>query len=126
MRSKEVISELSPCDNDLTDPTLQTIQDAKRRGPVYCSNVGPCQSRSHREGISCVRSIAKQMVGFVVERMENGETRKQALSSEVQDYLDNGPDGKFWTFRGGKWKIAKNKRQVMGDISSFADTILGK
>ncbi len=125
MRSKEVISQLSPCGNDLTDPTLVTFSDSKRKGPVYCSNVGPCQSRSHIEGISCVRLIAKQMAGFVVERVEGGETRSQALDSEIQDYLDSGPDGKFWTFRDGKWKIVKNKRQAMGDISSFADTIIG-
>lgn len=125
MRGKEVILQLSPCDNNLADPTLVTIRDAKRKGPVYCSNVDSCQSRSHREGIFCVRRIAQQMASFVVERVENGETRQQALDSEVQDYLDSGPDGKFWTFRNGKWEIVNNKRQAMGDISSFADTIIG-
>ncbi len=42
MRSKEVILVLSPCDSDLTDSTLQTIQDAKRKGPIYCSNFELC------------------------------------------------------------------------------------
>src|SRR4030042_6951342 len=98
MRNKEVVSALSPCDNDLTDPSLQHLSDARKRGPVYCSNVGPCKSRSYSEGISCVRRIAQQMAGFVVERVENGQTRQAAISSEVQDFLDSGPDGKFWTF----------------------------
>ncbi len=66
------------------------------------------------------------MAVFVVERIEDGETLPQALDSEVQDYLDTGPDCKFWTFRNGKWQIVNNKRQAMGDISSFTNTIIGK
>lgn len=120
-----MISQLSPCDNDFSDPNLQTIGDARRKGPVYCSNVGPCEQRSEREGISCVRRIGHQMAGFVIERTKGGETRSQALSLEVQNYLDSGPDGKFWTFRNGKWTIVNNKRQAMGDISSFAEQVIG-
>jgi len=125
MRSREVVSELSPCDTDFTNTLLQTIQDAKRMGPVYCSNLDLCQLRSYTEGISCVRRIAKQMAGFVLERMEHGTNRQEAIDSEVQDYLDTGQEGKFWTFRNGKWVVLGNKRQAMGDISSFADTIIG-
>jgi hypothetical protein len=65
------------------------------------------------------------MAGFVIERTKGGETRSQALSLEVQNYLDSGPDGKFWTFRNGKWTIVNNKRQAMGDISSFAEQVIG-
>jgi hypothetical protein len=121
MRGKEAIQALSPCDNDLTDPTLQTVDDAMRRGPAYCSNINNCS----RGNAGCVRTIAKQMAGFVVERMEDGQTRQYAIASEVQDYLDNGPDGKFWTFRNGKWSVVNNKRQAMGDIASFTDIIIG-
>jgi len=34
MRSASTIKELSPCDNDYTDKSLQTISDAEPKGPV--------------------------------------------------------------------------------------------
>jgi len=66
------------------------------------------------------------MAGFVLERMASGNSRQQAISLEVQDYLDNGPDGKFWTHRNGEWIVVNDKRQAMYDIVSFANTILGE
>jgi hypothetical protein len=127
MRSREVIEVLSPCDNDLTDRSLQSLDDARRKGVTICSNLGPCIQRSSLEGISCTRRVAQQMAVFAKERMdEGGLTRQVAIAAEVNDYLASGPDGKFWAFRNGEWIIVQGKEKAMVDIASFADTIIGQ
>lgn len=126
MRKIEAVARISPCDNDFTDPKLQTIEDAKRIGPVICSNIKVCRALSYRENISCTRLVAQEIAIYVSDRIINNETREQAMDSEVQIYLDKGPGGKYWTLRNGKWEVAMTKRRAMGDIVAFANTIIGE
>lgn len=125
MRTKEVISTVSPCKKDLTDPTLQTIDDAKRQGLSLCSNLRICQMRNEPEKISCVRLMAQQMACLALDRMGGGETSKEAIDSEVQLYLYDGLYGKFWSLRDNQWIMVKG-REALPDIASFAKILIGE
>lgn len=125
MRSKEVISAVSPCKKDLTDPTLQTLDDARKKGLTLCSNLRICQMRNESEKISCVRLVAQQMACEALDRMGGGETRDEAIATEVQLYLYDGVYGKFWSQRDNQWVIIQG-RQALPDIASFAKILIGE
>jgi hypothetical protein len=113
MRQASVIKELNPCDNDYTDESLQTISDAKTRGPVYCDNVEKCQ----KTGIYCCRKAAQQMAEYI---LNSKKSFWQAVEQEKKDFLKMGSEGKYWVFRDGKWQIVEGKKNAIEDIVKFA------
>lgn len=122
MREQRLIKEGCPCDTDFTDESIQTVADAKAKGRVFCPNHEECKRRSPGEVIQCIRRIAQQMAGYIIESKESFE---KAILAEKNDFLEQGPDGKFWVCDGdGNWKVVSGKENVIDDIVAFARIII--
>jgi len=113
MRSASTIKELSPCDVDYTDESLQTISDTGVKGPVYCVNAEECE----KTGIYCYRRAAQLMAEQI---LINKIPFWEAVEQEKKNYLKMGSEGRYWVFRDGKWQIVEGKKNVIEDIAQFA------
>lgn len=121
MRAATLIEKGSPCDIDFTDKTMQTVGDFKSRPSVPCTNYIQCLRRSKEEGIQCYRTIAVEMVRFI---LQNKKPFEQAVEEERQGFLGDDLDGKFWVYRDGQWQIVKGKKHLIKDVVDFARTII--
>lgn len=121
MRQKSLIKEGSPCDIDYADKSIQSLSDAKAIGPVFCSNRNVCLKRNSAEGIQCYRQVAQQMAGYIMGR---NSSLHQAVQEEKQEYLEQGPDGEFWVFQNGKWRIVHGKEKIMNDVIKFIHVMI--
>ena len=121
MRQKSLIKEASPCDTDYTDRGIQTIADAKAKGRVVCQNFLQCQKRNVTEEIQCCRQVAQQMAGYI---LDHKESFNEAVKNEREEYLQYGPEGKFWVFRDNNWQVVEGKKNVIDDIVEFAKVII--
>lgn len=64
------------------------------------------------------------MAGFILEKLRKGISFQQAMESEEKEYLEDGPDGKFWVYRQGSWQVVESKRNAIRDIFGFALIII--
>lgn len=125
MRSRELISQLSPCDADYTDRSLQTVADAKIKSRRYCTNLTQCQERSRTEGISCTLRFAQQMAGFILGHrspFEEAVQKERTALLKEKDQLE----GEYWVYRDGKWLVVQGIESAVDDIVNFALTIIDR
>lgn len=123
MRSRELILKIPPCDVDYTDPSMQTFSNVLIRDHAPCTNLRECVNRSRMEKIQCTRRIAHQMAGFILESRLDFP---QAVEKEKTEWIENAPNGRFWVNRDGKWQVVQGKENVIGDIVTFAETIIDR
>ncbi|HRZ29468.1 MAG TPA: hypothetical protein P5052_01655 [Candidatus Paceibacterota bacterium] len=124
MRNSRLISEGSPCDTDFLDETMQTTEDAKKKGRQVCPNHEECIKRSQEEGIRCGRLLAKQMANFI---LNNKKPYVEAIAEEKNDFLadENIPNGKFWVCdEENKWIVVEGKINAVNYVLQFAQTII--
>jgi len=121
VRKLSLIKDGSPCSEDFTDKSIQSVSDAKAKGRVICSNYEQCEKRSPIEKIRCYRRIAQEMAIFI---LDNELPFSQAVEEEKKDYLREEFDGKCWVFRDNKWQVVEGKKSVIDDIVNFALIII--
>lgn len=116
-RMASTIENMSACDTDFTDESLQTIEDRRQKGPVLCDNLQECRRRSQTETISCYRLLAQQMAPYLLQSC--------SIQQEKEDFLQSSDDVKrFWVKKNGKWRIVEGKENIVDDVVDFALVIL--
>lgn len=116
MREIELIKNASPCDTDYTDKSIQSLSDAKKKGRMLCSNLEECQEG----GIFCTLNLGWRMAKFVIE----GEDLEKTLESEGEDFLEEHPQGKFWTKKNGEWSVVEGKSNAIDYMKEFVITVI--
>lgn len=127
MRSLALIEKALPCDNDLTDPKIQTIKDVKEKGSVTCLNWNECKKRGKKENIFCSQRIGAEMAANLIKfhKIRNLETLDQVIGKEkVEVQRQFGEKNKFWVQRQGQWLVVKGLDSAINDIADFARTVL--
>ena len=123
MRSKELISQASPCDVNFRDRSLQSIASVKAGGHRYCANLEQCKARSQAEGIQCTLRLAQQMA---IHILSNRSPFNQAIQEERAAFLADPLDGQFWVYRNKEWHVIRGKESAIDDIVEFALIIIDR
>jgi mannose-6-phosphate isomerase-like protein (cupin superfamily) len=119
MRQRELIENGSPCFNDFTDRNMQTMADAQKIGFVSCPNQEQCEIK----GISCYRTIAKEMANFI---LVNKDPFEKVIQKERTIFLEetHKENTEFWVFRDGKWQVVMGRENIVEDVVAFARIII--
>lgn len=92
MRAKDLIEQGTPCMVNFYDKSIQTIQDAKSKGPVYCRRWDQCQKDA---GPGKKYSCAIRMAELVAKEVAKGSTiekemkifRKEAITINHKGWI---------------------------------------
>lgn len=121
MRERKLIDEGTPCGVDYTDKSIQSVNDAVKKGLVRCSNLEQCKKISKAENIQCSLKMAQMMAKYTIESRNKIQI---TIENEKQEFLKSCPQNKFWICRNGQWSIIEGKENVLDDIVAFAYVII--
>ncbi len=120
-RSKELLADMNPCDADLYNADIRTVDDAKAIGEDYCPKRKECMYRQGKgEKVACTLRFGKDVAMYV--------SQGSKLEAELKELSDSGLFGNGRTFLNSAdrktFEEIEGAEKILSEVKRVAEALL--